>query len=39
MVLQLKDYLTDAEEDSGPKDYDGGFGPDSCSAEVMRRNT
>ncbi len=40
MVLELEDYLSDAAEDSSaPDDYDGGFGPDSYFAAVMRRNT
>lgn len=39
MVLELEDYLSDAADDNGPEDYDGGLGPDSYFTEVMRRNT
>lgn len=39
MVLELEDYVADSQADTGPEDYDGGFGPDSYFAEIMRRNT
>jgi 5-methylcytosine-specific restriction endonuclease McrA len=38
MVLELDDFLTDGAGDSGPVDYDGGFGPDSYFAAEMRRD-
>jgi len=40
MVLELEDYLSDAAVDSSAADdYDGGLGPDSYFAAVMRRDT